>query len=583
MRDITKRIISFVIIFTMLVGIVPETALTAFAEEHVNQVRVIVENTTYSVEDGAAWEGRLVDEWVDINEDSTAMSALITALDKNSYYSEGAESNYITNINDLGAGMYNGMDGWMFMLNDWFTDNGAGYYTVADGTLCAGDEIYFAYSLNMGEDLGGTYYNNDTSLEEVAFSTGEITKAEIDISNFTNNGEHQNAQYHFILTVPTDTTGIVVTPTARNKNFQVRTYLNYVDTTSAGYKRSETIPVSAGDAIYVICGDPSWPSMNTNAWGNGAACYPTQYVFQIAYASGEDGSQGDTQPVNNAPTLSAEYETGTGTENIYVGEEYTLDLSKVFTDIDNDTLTYTVSINGSNAETLSDSNYIYRDTASAKNVSLVFSASDGEESVSYTLTLNVEKKVATLNSLIIHSSTTPNDSNVLLKNAGDSYTTDLETDEDVKIIIYVLAESVAARLRENGFRCRTVEISIRDKELYSFTRQRKVSNATNITREIAEAAFALFKDNYDFRRQRPIRSLGVRGADLVTDDYWEQMDLFEDPQIREKYKKADAAVDEIRKRFGYYSIQRGLMYQDEVLSHLNAKEDHTVHPHGYFG
>ena len=428
MRDITKRIISFVIIFTMLVGIVPETALTAFAEEHVNQVRVIVENTTYSVEDGAAWEGRLVDEWVDINEDSTAMSALITALDKNSYYSEGAESNYITNINGLGAGMYNGMDGWMFMLNDWFTDNGAGYYTVADGTLCAGDEIYFAYSLNMGEDLGGTYYNNDTSLEEVAFSTGEITKAEIDISNFTNNGEHQNAQYHFILTVPTDTTGIVVTPTARNKNFQVRTYLNYVDTTSAGYKRSETIPVSAGDAIYVICGDPSWPSMNTNAWGNGAACYPTQYVFQIAYASGEDGSQGDTQPVNNAPTLSAEYETGTGTENIYVGEEYTLDLSKVFTDIDNDTLTYTVSINGSNAETLSDSNYIYRDTASAKNVSLVFSASDGEESVSYTLTLNVEKKVATLNSLIIHSSTTPNDSNVLLKNAGDSYTTDLVFD-----------------------------------------------------------------------------------------------------------------------------------------------------------
>ena len=172
-----------------------------------------------------------------------------------------------------------------------------------------------------------------------------------------------------------------------------------------------------------------------------------------------------------------------------------------------------------------------------------------------------------------------------IKSIGNSTTTprDLETEEDVKIIIYVLAESVAARLRENGFRCRTVEISIRDKGLYSFTRKRKVANATNITRESAEAAFALFKDNYDFRRQSPIRSLGVRGADLVTDDYWEQMDLFDDPQIREKYKKADAAVDEIRKRFGYYSIQRGLMYQDEVLSHLNAKEDHTVHPHGYFG
>ena len=39
-----------------------------------------------------------------------------------------------------------------------------------------------------------------------------------------------------------------------------------------------------------------------------------------------------------------------------------------------------------------------------------------------------------------------------IKSIGNSTTTprDLETDEDVKIILYVLAESVAARLRENG-------------------------------------------------------------------------------------------------------------------------------------
>ena len=51
-----------------------------------------------------------------------------------------------------------------------------------------------------------------------------------------------------------------------------------------------------------------------------------------------------------------------------------------------------------------------------------------------------------------------------VKSIGNSTTTprDLENDEDVKIVLYVLAESVAARLRENGFRCRTVEISIRD-------------------------------------------------------------------------------------------------------------------------
>ena len=61
-----------------------------------------------------------------------------------------------------------------------------------------------------------------------------------------------------------------------------------------------------------------------------------------------------------------------------------------------------------------------------------------------------------------------------------------------------------------------------------------------------------------------------------------QMDLFDDENKRERLHQMDIAVDMIRKRFGYGSIQRGLMYQDRVLSGLNAREDHTVHPRGYF-
>ena len=43
-----------------------------------------------------------------------------------------------------------------------------------------------------------------------------------------------------------------------------------------------------------------------------------------------------------------------------------------------------------------------------------------------------------------------------IKSVGNSTTTprDLENDEDVKIVLYILAESVATRLRENGFKCR---------------------------------------------------------------------------------------------------------------------------------
>jgi DNA polymerase-4 len=126
-----------------------------------------------------------------------------------------------------------------------------------------------------------------------------------------------------------------------------------------------------------------------------------------------------------------------------------------------------------------------------------------------------------------------------------------------------------------------VEISIRDNELFSFTRQCKLEHASNITEEIAKAAYQLFKSNYDWRK--PIRSIGVRGTDLVNDNFWEQIDLFMDVRLREKQMRMDEAVDDIRRRFGFYSIQRGLMYQDKILAAVNAKEDHAVHPVAYFG
>lgn len=169
-----------------------------------------------------------------------------------------------------------------------------------------------------------------------------------------------------------------------------------------------------------------------------------------------------------------------------------------------------------------------------------------------------------------------------IKSIGNSTTTprDLTCDQDVQIIFQALAESVSARLRKHGFQCRIVGISIRSNDLYHFSRQKKLSEPTNITEEIMEAAFELFQDNYDWRL--PIRSLGIRGADLVTDDYPVQLDLFMNEQNRERQKKLDACVDEIRRRFGYFSIQKAFMLKDPALAGLDAMGTHTVHPVGYF-
>ena len=169
-----------------------------------------------------------------------------------------------------------------------------------------------------------------------------------------------------------------------------------------------------------------------------------------------------------------------------------------------------------------------------------------------------------------------------IKSIGNSTTTprDLENDLDVQIIFMALAESVSARLRKHGFKCNTVAISIRDNGLYHFSRQMHLREPTDITDEIMKAAMELFRDNYDW--SHPIRSLGVRGADLVTADIPVQMSLFMNEEKRAKQEKMDKAVDEIRRRFGYFSIQRAFMYQDKILSKLDAQGSYTVHPVGYF-
>ena len=168
-----------------------------------------------------------------------------------------------------------------------------------------------------------------------------------------------------------------------------------------------------------------------------------------------------------------------------------------------------------------------------------------------------------------------------VKSIGNGMTAprDLVQESDVALVVYLLSESVSARLREQGFCARVIEIGVRDNDLLCFTRQRKIDVPTDITGEIATEAMRLFREHYDWRR--PIRSLVVRAASLVPSDAPWQIGLFRDPVRRDKERIMDSAVDTIRRRFGYYAIRRGRMLCDSELSMLDAKSDNTIHPRSY--
>lgn len=70
-----------------------------------------------------------------------------------------------------------------------------------------------------------------------------------------------------------------------------------------------------------------------------------------------------------------------------------------------------------------------------------------------------------------------------------------------------------------------------------------MDRASNLTEEIARTAFELFQKNYNW--EHPIRSLGVRGCDLVSEEMPYQLDLFMDETKEKKSKRWSKVADEI--------------------------------------
>lgn len=169
-----------------------------------------------------------------------------------------------------------------------------------------------------------------------------------------------------------------------------------------------------------------------------------------------------------------------------------------------------------------------------------------------------------------------------IKSIGNGVTTprDITSADEAKLVYICLAESVAARLRENALKCTGVEITLRDSSLYSVTRQMKLPYPTCYVEDILNAAMQLLNRNYDFYTNKHLRSIGVRGINLVTAEKGYQLDMFA-PDKTDKKDKLAKAVDQLRRRFGHDAVLRAATLLDNTLR-INPKDDHVIHPYSYF-
>ena len=253
----------------------------------VGKVKVIVENFTANPSKVFA-QG-----WYTLQQDDTMMTLILKALDSEGYTWKGTGGTkggakdytitYLASITDkdgntLGEFSTTQGSGWMATLNDWFVNFGLQEFGASKSGFCKvenGDEIHAMFTENYGTDIGGSWGDSDTSLKSLTISGGTLVP--------TFNG----SQLEYKLVVPAGGSTITVTPTAANKNYMVRTFLNQYNVDSDCYKRTEYFKVKEGDVIYIGVGDRRWPSMNNNS-GYEIDYTGTKYTIQVV--SGSDAT-----------------------------------------------------------------------------------------------------------------------------------------------------------------------------------------------------------------------------------------------------------------------------------------------------
>jgi DNA polymerase-4 len=168
-----------------------------------------------------------------------------------------------------------------------------------------------------------------------------------------------------------------------------------------------------------------------------------------------------------------------------------------------------------------------------------------------------------------------------IKTIGNSTTTskDLTTPEEIRIITMLLSESVAERMRDKGFKCRTVQVWIRYNDMSSFQHQAGLPFPCCTAQRIGQSAVELILKNR--RENRPIRSLGVRACNLLEDDH-PQLSFLPEREKEQRQERLEETIHSIRRRFGHFTIERGIMLADRRLSGLDTQNESSSQSIAFF-
>lgn len=161
-----------------------------------------------------------------------------------------------------------------------------------------------------------------------------------------------------------------------------------------------------------------------------------------------------------------------------------------------------------------------------------------------------------------------------IKGCGNSVTLpfDASDAQTAKTVILSLAENVGRRLRKNQLEASVIAIGIKNSNFFKTEHQKTLKEATSTTEVIYEQAAELFDEVWN---GLPIRYLSLRTGKIKKGREEYQLNFFENTIKR---KKAEAAVDAVRERYGRDAVMRAV-FLGSRLEHMCggvSKEKYSV-------
>ena len=130
-----------------------------------------------------------------------------------------------------------------------------------------------------------------------------------------------------------------------------------------------------------------------------------------------------------------------------------------------------------------------------------------------------------------------------------TFSEDLQSAEAALEVLLYLSVKVGWRLRQAGFKAKTVQLKLRQSDFSTFTRQKQLFEPSNFDNDIYTAIKELFEN---LNITRGIRLLGVSTTGF---EEMESLSLFHD----EKKDRLYQAIDDINSKYGKLGVTRGAL------------------------